>query len=71
MDREDVQAKEQVFAKATCLDRRLQISVRRANQPKIHRHAPLRPDRHHRAFLQNPQEARLAFEGKFPDFIEE
>ena len=70
LDWEDVQAIEQIRAKGTLGDRRVEVSIRRGNHPYVNTDWAAAANSLELALLQNTKEHHLCICGQLADFVE-
>ena len=70
-ERDDVQPVEEILAERAGPGRRLQVAVRRGNQPEVHPHRPRAADALELPLLQRAQQLRLQRERQLADLVEE
>src|SRR5690606_37338878 len=71
VDRDDVEAEEEVFAEAPPLDLALQVLVRRGDDADVHADRPLAADTGDDALLQRAQDLGLRRGAHVPDLVQE
>src|SRR6266550_4075582 len=71
MNRNHVQAEEEVFSEGALAERRLQVTIRSGNDADLYTYIFIAPNGPRLSLLQNTQQFGLQFRREFPDFVEE